>query len=484
MNMEDESSSGDLLLLNCSSSTETGQECLENADHISFSSEGHSTRLLSKMASLREQGHKLCDVVLELGSKKIYAHRVVLSACSSYFCAMFTNSMMESKQETVKLSDIEEKALEDLVEFAYTSKIDIHEGNVQSLLKAASILQLSEVTDACSVFLSQQLHPSNCLGIANFAEAHGCSELTHTAQDYILDHFTEVIHCDEYLQLSADGVKQLISSDFIKVRSEEEVFEAMHKWMLHNTKREKHAYQLLNCVRLPLLKPLYLVEQVYTKEIYRSRHDCAELIMNAMVYHTLEEKRNQLRGSVNDIPRKGTMGTLFAIGGMDTCRNKGSIECYDARKDQWKLVCHSQAACRRLQFGVAVLKSKMYVVGGRNGLRTLNTVDCYDPATNSWDSITPMCSYRHGVGVGIMSGPMYAVGGHDGWSYLCSVERYVSDDVNHTDTTHLTTQLTFLLVYTLFFASICSFLDTTLIPVNGPVSSQCFLHEVQLEWQS
>lgn len=425
---DDSSTSDDnIVVLNCEVKTAAAVEeepDQEDADRISFTAEGHSTRLLSKMAHLREEGRHLCDVVLLLGSKKIYAHRVVLSACSNYFCAMFTNSMLESRQETVTLTDLDEKAVEDLVEFAYTSKIDIHEDNVQPLLKASSILQLSEVMGACSDFLSQQLHPSNCLGIANFAEVHGSSELTRTSREYILDHFTEVVRFDEYLQLSVEGVKQLISSDFIKVRTEEEVFESMHRWIAHNvSQRGKCAHELLNAVRLPLLKPVYLAEQVYGKELYRNNQQCTELIMRAMIYHTVREKKAQMRGVVNDLPRKGTMGTLFAIGGMDTCRNKGSIECFDARKDQWKLVCHSQAACRRLQFGVAVLDSKVYVVGGRNGLRTLNTVDCFDPATNSWDSVTPMCSYRHGVGVGVMSGPMYAVGGHDGWSYLCSVER-------------------------------------------------------------
>lgn len=396
----------------------------EDAGCISFTAEGHSTRLLNKMAHLRDEGRYLCDVVLQLGSRKIYAHRVVLSACSNYFCAMFTNTMMESKQNTITLTDIDEKAVEDLVEFAYTAKIDIHEDNVQPLLKAASILQLSEVTEACSDFLKQQLHPSNCLGIANFAEAHGCTALTQISQKYVSDHFMEVVRFDEYLQLSMEGVKQLVSSDAINVHSEEQVFECMHKWIAHNLQlRDKYAYELLSCIRLPLLRPLYLAEQVYAKEVYCHHQGCTELIMTAMIYHTVQEKKSQMRGVVNDMPRKGTMGTMFAIGGMDTSRNKGSIECFDARKDEWKWVCHSQAACRRLQFGVAVLDSKVFVVGGRNGLRTLNTVDCYDPATNSWDSVTPMCSYRHGVGVGVMSGPMYAVGGHDGWSYLCSVER-------------------------------------------------------------
>lgn len=397
-------------------------EAVRAVEEVLLKVDNHSTRMLEKMASLRKQDHRLCDIILRVGTREIYAHRVVLSACSNYFCAMFTNSMIESQQESVTLTDLDEEAVEALVGFAYTSEVSINEKNVQPLLKAAAILQLSEIVEASCRFLSVQLHPSNCLGIAAFAEAHGCKSLEESARQFVKDHFMEVIKCDEFLQLSPEEVKRLISSDLIEVTSEEVVFNTMYQWLQYDPKsREKYACEMLSCIRLPLLKPLFLAEQVYPKQIFKSSVDCMELVMSAMVYHAVEEKRADLK--VSDVPRKATMGTMFAIGGMDTCRNKGSIECFDSRKNRWKLISNSQAACRRLQFGVAVLDSRIFVVGGRNGLRTLNTVHCYDPRTNSWDSVTPMCSYRHGVGVGVLSGPMYAVGGHDGWSYLASVER-------------------------------------------------------------
>lgn len=391
----------------------------------SFTAPGHSCKLLDKIASLRNRDHKLCDVVLEIGAKKIYAHRVVLSACSNYFCAMFTNSMLESRQETIKLTDLDGKAVEDLVEFTYTSKIDVHQENVQQLLKAACILQFTEVIGACCSFLDEQLHPSNCLGIYAFSEAHGCTTLNLSAQRFIEDNFLEVVKFEEFLQLDQEAISKLLSSEYIKVKKEEEVFEAMHRWLTHNlTSRKDLACHMLSLIRLPLLTPSYLIDQVYAKDLYQSSPQCAAMIMQTMIYHTVREKRAQLKGQVKDRPRKGTMGSLLAIGGMDTCRNKGSIECYNSRKETWKLVCHSHTTSRRLQFGVATIDSKVYIVGGRNGLRTLNSVDCYDPKSNSWDAVSPMCSYRHGVGVGVMQqGPMYAVGGHDGWSYLSSVER-------------------------------------------------------------
>ncbi len=58
------------------------------------------------------------------------------------------------QSKCITLTDIEESAVDSLVDFKYTAKIDVHEGNVQSIFKAASILQLSEIIGVCCSFLS------------------------------------------------------------------------------------------------------------------------------------------------------------------------------------------------------------------------------------------------------------------------------------------------------------------------------------------
>jgi kelch-like protein 1/4/5 len=338
---------------------------------------------------------------------------------------MFTNHMLESKKEHITLSDIDERSVEEIVNFAYTGEISIHEDNVQHLLKASSILQLSDIVAACCTFLKGQLHATNCLGIATFAQAHGCTSLGDRAMEYVHDKFSEVVEGEEFVQLNLENLTALLSSDFIQVESEEHVFEAMYKWLQYDLpSRKQHALSLLRCVRLPLLNPFYLSDAVYSKDVLKQDPTCMHEIMNALVYVSVKEKRLHLKDKVNCKPRMSTLGTMFVVGGIDTGRNKVSIEAFDARKECWVLLGNSQLTFKRLQFGVAVLDSHVYVVGGRNGLQTLNTVDCFDPVTNSWLPVPPMCSYRHGVSVATLCGPLYAVGGHDGWSYLSSVERY------------------------------------------------------------
>lgn len=113
---------------------------------------------------------------------------MVLAACSPYFYAMFT-SFEESRQDRIVLKEVDHVALQILVEYVYTSEVQVTEDNVQVLLPAANLLQLTDVRDACCDFLQVQLHPTNCLGIRAFADLHGCLDLLSHAELYIEQHF-------------------------------------------------------------------------------------------------------------------------------------------------------------------------------------------------------------------------------------------------------------------------------------------------------
>jgi len=66
---------------------------------------------------------------------------------------MFTSEMSECHTRTVTIYDVDESAFVALIEFAYTARITLTTDNVQTLLYACSILQVS-VTVPPSVCLS------------------------------------------------------------------------------------------------------------------------------------------------------------------------------------------------------------------------------------------------------------------------------------------------------------------------------------------
>ncbi|XP_060720612.1 kelch-like protein 5 [Tachysurus vachellii] len=385
-----------------------------------FQSHSHAEHTFKRMETyLRTR--KLCDVVLVAGDRKIPAHRLVLSSVSDYFAAMFTSDVREAKQEEVKMEGVDPDALWVLVQYAYTGRLELREDTIESLLSAACLLQLSAVVQACCSYLMKQLHPSNCLGIRSFADAQGCQDLHKVSHNYTMEHFLGVMKNQEFLLLPACEVEKLLVSDDMNVPDEETVVSALLSWVQYDSaSRQSQLPALLQHVRLPLLKPQFLGD-MESNPLLRDSVECQRLIMEAMKYHLLPERRPLLQ-SPRTRPRKATVGTLFAIGGMDATKGATSMEQYCVRRDTWRQV--GVLSGRRLQFGVAVIDQRLYVVGGRDGLKTLNTVECYNPRSNTWSVMPPMATHRHGLGVAVLEGPMYAVGGHDGWSYLSTVERW------------------------------------------------------------
>lgn len=68
--------------------------------------------------------------------------------CTLFFVplrAMFLSEMSEAKQELIEIKDFDGDAIQDLVQFAYSSKLTLTVDNVQPLLYAACILQVENV---------------------------------------------------------------------------------------------------------------------------------------------------------------------------------------------------------------------------------------------------------------------------------------------------------------------------------------------------
>lgn len=73
--------------------------------------------------------------------------------------------LSENRQEKITLHSITFDILKHLIDFIYTGQIEINQMNVQELLAAADMLQISEVVTGCCEYLCRELHQSNALGI-------------------------------------------------------------------------------------------------------------------------------------------------------------------------------------------------------------------------------------------------------------------------------------------------------------------------------
>lgn len=123
----------------------------------------HGRSALQAMHELRKE-EILCDVVLCVEGKRFPAHKIVLAGSSPYLKAMFTNGMLETDRDLVEIRDIDASTMQNLLDFMYTSTIEITVNNVQSILQGASLFGLQQLRVLSAQFLQLQLTATNCLG--------------------------------------------------------------------------------------------------------------------------------------------------------------------------------------------------------------------------------------------------------------------------------------------------------------------------------
>lgn len=200
---------------------------MEDQGEMSFCMSNYARETMKMMFMMRSH-HMLTDVIIEVQEELFHAHKVVLSAASPYFKAMFTGGLKESEMSRIKLQGVSiwylnsllahrksmtkfdaifqvcPTAMGRILYFMYSGHIRVTELTVCTLLPAATMFQVSNVIDACCAFLERQLDPTNAIGIANFAEQHGCTVLRQRANQFIERHFTQV-----RIEIAYDSVPKL-----------------------------------------------------------------------------------------------------------------------------------------------------------------------------------------------------------------------------------------------------------------------------------
>ncbi|XP_030264490.1 kelch-like protein 20 [Sparus aurata] len=395
---------------------------LSSEDYL-FVESRHPNTVLQGLNSLR-LNNAFCDVTLCCGGQEFPCHRIVLASFSSYFQAMFSTDLIESKQERVAINGVEPQMIGMLVSYAYTSEVYISKANVQALLAAANLLDVMAVREACCRFMERQMDEMNCVGIHCFAEAHSCKVLEKRSMDYILEHFNSVHQQEEFLSLCVDKLTEILASDFLNVPKEEMVFEAAMLWLNKCLSRKQSFEKVLEHIRLPLISPYYLHDVIESLDVVKENQSCQRLISEAKDYLLLKDRRGELY-CPRARPRRstGTAEVIVTVGGEDDKVVLRSVESFDPVTNQWKnLACLPFAVSKH---GLVVSDSTLYLAGGEfpDGSAS-REMWRYDPCFDSWIEMAPMNVARSELGLVMLDGFVYAVGGWEGRSRLDSVECY------------------------------------------------------------
>lgn len=246
---------------------------------LEYTEREHFKKTFGYLNKMRKKG-ELCDVTLIANQKEIKAHRAVLAAASSYFESMFVGEFAEPEGEPIYIEEVDEDALVAMVDFAYTAHIKLTDRNVYFLFEAADLFQFSGLKAACFKFFKQQMNRSNCIRTWLFAESHNCTELLDAALKFVECNFPDIVHGREFLEIEqADVISRLVSLEDIAITSEEQVYEAVLRWIHYDvSKRKEHAVEVFKNVRFPSMSRDYLMHIVDNETLIKEDPDLLQQV--------------------------------------------------------------------------------------------------------------------------------------------------------------------------------------------------------------
>ncbi|XP_028846804.1 kelch-like protein 9 isoform X2 [Denticeps clupeoides] len=435
-----------------------------------FSCENHGNAMLQGLDQFRSD-ETLCDVTLIPGdsSTRFPVHRVIMASASDYFKAMFTGGMREQELKEIKLHGVSSTGLKNIINFIYTSHLDLKLSNLQDTLEAASFLQVMPVLNFCNQLLGSEVTVDNCVEVERIARDMLLEGVQAHVQNFVQENFYDLVQSNCFLELSEATMVHTLSSNSLKGFSEMELYQAARAWLSHEpASRRPAAFALMRHIRFPLMTPTELLQISQedqndgNKSFMRTDTACVNLLLEASNYQMLpflqpilQTERTQMRSNAThllvlggvmrhqlvvsrelrlydeeaggiwralqpmDTPRyqHGVAllgGFLYIVGGQSTYDTKGktavdSAYRYDPRFDRWLQVASLNE--KRTFFHLSTLNGKLYAVGGRNTAGEIGSVECYNLSKNEWTFVSPMSEPHYGHAGTVHGSLMYVSGG-------------------------------------------------------------------------
>ncbi|XP_066289713.1 kelch repeat and BTB domain-containing protein 2-like [Branchiostoma lanceolatum] len=221
----------------------------------SYQDESYLHGFLETVGDLQNDG-AFQDIILEVEGRRFPCHRLVLSAASPYFRAMFTNDMAESRQKTVILQGLDAGMFGEILSYIYSGILHVSLDKVQALYQAADLLQLDYVRDTCSSYMveNMKVESYNCVDLYKFADVFSMDIVLKRCLQWIYHNFVEVASSEEFCSLSVNQLTEIISHDELDVKEETTVWEAVVRWVQHSREdRLHHLPSILPNIRFNLL---------------------------------------------------------------------------------------------------------------------------------------------------------------------------------------------------------------------------------------
>ena len=177
---------------------------------------GHPLELISRKRNWIErfkqlfESKALSDVVIQVQEERFDAHKLILSARSSVFLAMFQSDLTETQTDTVKIEGIEPAVFKEVLRFIYTDQVERMEEMAVELLAAAERYMLDFLKEKCASHLATKITVENCAELLLFADLHSAARLKTMVLHFFRSRPTKVAQTASWQQLMQSANPSLL----------------------------------------------------------------------------------------------------------------------------------------------------------------------------------------------------------------------------------------------------------------------------------
>ncbi|XP_033737306.1 kelch-like protein 24 [Pecten maximus] len=367
--------------------------------------------------------NRYTDVIVQVGDQSFHCHRIVLSAVSKFFDAMYSSGMKESQEDRICLKDITPSVFKLVISFIYKDAEVLTEHTAEDLFKTSSLLQIDSLLEKCEVFLENKMNEENCLGIWKLARAYHSKSLEAKCWEFIQKHFEEVRLNEEFVTLELDELCEIIKADDLVVIREENVCDSVLRWIdADEDVRETSVGILLSHIRLTLVSLEYLLDQLDSLEMVRSNDISSKLVSQAVKLHAFPARRNEQCHMLQPQRKSSDRETVLTVIGRRLKENGERIVefiAYSFAQQKWYSL-HPTPPDMGEEFATCCHGDDLFITGGTN---KLNGCYYFSSKLSRWRSRASMNSGRYRHCMVSVKGALYVLGGYNAGT-LKSVEEY------------------------------------------------------------
>lgn len=463
-------------------SSDEDEAVVDVEEPLIFQDETHHHNLLHSLNTMRKN-RTFCDVILHVGNIELYGHRAVLASVSAKLMELFSvddeqesaNPQGHTVQITLNLnSGFGASTLEKVIEYAYTSRLELQGHEVRSIYLAACYLKMNRIAEECAKYLIKNLSVDNCIDIRCLPGISSKKSFVCQLDDFISTLFPKVCQSASFLALPCVQIEILTQTRHeMNLVPSDSLSRMVMDWIkksfatnteysfTYNTFVDKtHMLYLAvdnslqDCSHMPTgdVSDTQLVQEykkmskkpspnlqngqrighmqsakprvlIYNKELADSRKQDVDSDWLVIATDKVTEYTFLSLVVLNErLTRMSIMLRLNEQEEVVTTPLESRSSSHESLPDTYcSLSGMSSGKCAA---GCTTLNGSIFVCGGYDRVECIKSVEKYNAEENTWEMLPAMLEARGRFGICKVDNCIYAVGGCNGTTELSTVECY------------------------------------------------------------